>query len=337
MRRSVVALALVSTLLSGCALTGDVSGNRVVAYFEDAGDLVVGATVQMFDVEVGLVTDISFVTRDGLMLAEVAAAIDTEVEVPVEGLEAVIRQTSLLGEQFMELVPDVHGPPFLGDEPVTVDVADTTRRVDVEAFLSDLSAFIGSGALEDLNRFTHAQALILEGRGERFGQVLEELETFTGVLADRKLDVGAAITSLSSASSTLAANTGTLGSFLDSLEDANVLLADQGDDFRRLLASLQRFGSVSSRFLVRHEDAIDRGFKALRPVLRAIAGADRELRADIVGLARFLELFPRSLGGGPGGTGKGDYIQVEAVLCEVLEECNTRGEKGDVPGQGQGR
>ena len=38
--------------------------------------------------------------------------------------------------------------------------------------------------------------------------------------------------------------------------------------------------------------------------------------------------------GGPGGTGKGDYIQADAVLCEVLSRCNTSGEKGNVPGQG---
>jgi hypothetical protein len=40
------------------------------------------------------------------------------------------------------------------------------------------------------------------------------------------------------------------------------------------------------------------------------------------------------MGGGPGGTGKGDYIQAEAVLCEALSACNTKGEKGDVPGEG---
>ena len=55
---------------------------------------------------------------------------------------------------------------------------------------------------------------------------------------------------------------------------------------------------------------------------------------DIAQLRTFLELFPKSVGGGPGDTGKGDYIQAEAVLCEVLDDCHTSGEKGDVPGEG---
>lgn len=338
MRLRYLALMLTTVLLSsGCALTGNVSGNEVVAYLEDAGDLVVGANVQMLDVEVGSVKDIDYSLRDGNMIAKVLLGVDEEIDVPVQDLRIVVRQTSLLGEQFVELVPGSQGPPFLGDEVVTVELEYTERRVDVETFLSDLSAFVGSGSIEDLNRFTHAQAVILEDRGERFGLVLEELEHFTGVLADRKLDLASAIDSLASAGGTLASNTATIDSFLDSLEQANVLLADQGDELRRLFGSLRRFGTVSARFLVRHEVAINRQFKALRPVLRAIAGADDELRADIAQLATFLELFPKSLGGGPGGAGLGDYVQVDAVLCEDLANCNTKGEKGDVPGQGQGR
>ncbi|MEA2498705.1 MAG: hypothetical protein QOH26_1110, partial [Actinomycetota bacterium] len=44
--------------------------------------------------------------------------------------------------------------------------------------------------------------------------------------------------------------------------------------------------------------------------------------------------FPKTMGGGPGSKGKGDYIQAEAVLCEAIESCHSKGEKGDVPGEG---
>lgn len=332
--RSTVALLAVALVGSGCALTGDVAGNEVVALFEDAGDLVRGGNVQILDVEVGLVTDIDLVTDDGALLARVRMAIDPDLEVPVTGLQAVIRQTSLLGEQFVELAPGEQGAPFLGSDGATIGVEHTDRRVDVETFLADLSGFVGQGGLEDLNRFTHAQALILEGRGERLGETIEELERFTGVLADRRFDIGRAIDHLASAGSTLARNTDTLDRFLDSLEEANVLLADQGDQLQRLFGSLRRFGSVSARFLAEHEDSINRQFKALRPIFRVLARSEGELRADLGQLRTFLELFPKSLGGGPGGRGTGDYLQLDAVLCEALVNCNTEGERGDVPGAG---
>lgn len=328
------ALLAVAVSGSSCALMTTDETPEVVAYFENVGDLVEKGGVQVADVEVGSVQEIDLVMEDGQMLARVTMSIDPDERIPADGLGAVVRQTSLLGEQFVELVPGPQRAPYVGGDEVTIPVERTDRIVDVETFLGDLSAFVGGGGLEDLNSFTHAQALILEERGARLGETIEELEKFTSVLAGRRFDVEAAIDSLASAGSTLAANRETLDSFLDSLEDANALLAEQGGGLRRLFTSLRRFGTVNARFLVRHEDAIDRQFRALRPILGGLAGAQGELRTDITQLRTFLELFPKSLGGGPGGTGKGDYVQAEAVLCEALSACNTKGEKGDVPGEG---
>jgi phospholipid/cholesterol/gamma-HCH transport system substrate-binding protein len=329
-----LALLLAAVTASSCALVTTDSSPEVVAYFRDVGDLVEKGTVQVADVEVGSVQEIDLVTEGGEMLARVTMSIDEGRRIPADGLRAVVRQTSLLGEQFVELVPGPRTAPYVGSTPTTISVEMTDRIVDIETFLGDVSAFVGGGGLEDLNSFTHAQALILEDRGRRFGQTIEELERFTSVLAGRRFDVEAAIDHLASAGSTLAANRQTLGSFLDSLEDANALLAEQGDGLRRLFTSLRRFGSVNARFLARHEDAIHRQVRALRPILGGLAGAQGELRVDIAQLRTFFELFPKSMGGGPGGEGKGDYIQAEAVLCEALAACNTKGEKGDVPGEG---
>ena len=330
-------LLAIAVLGSSCALVTTDPSPEVVAYFADVGDLVEKATGQVADVEVGSVQEIDLGTEGNRMLARVTLSIDEGERIPAEGLRAFVRQTSLLGEQFVELVPGPRTAPYVGSTQVTIPVERTDRIVDIETFLGDLSAFVGGGGLEDLNAFTHAQALILEERGARLGQTITELERFTSVLAGRRFDIEAAIESLASAGSTLASNRDTLGSFLDSLEDANALLAEQGAGLRRLFTSLRRFGSVNARFLVRHEDAIDRQFKALRPILAGLAGAEGELRTDIAQLRTFFELFPKSLGGGPGGTGKGDYVQAEAVLCEALAACNTKGEKGDVPGQGSAK
>lgn len=328
----VATLILVALVGTACAPG---NGHEVVAYFEDAGDLTTGGQVQIADVEVGRVGDIDMIVRDGRMLARVEMTVDEDVSVPITNLSAVIRQTSLLGEQFVQIVADNEATGArLGEEMVEIPVERTTRRVDVETFLGDLSAFVGRGGVQDLNRFTHAQAVILEGRGQRFGQVIDELSRFTGVLAGRRADVERAIDHLASAGETIATNRSTLDSFLDSLDDANALLADQGERLRSLFTSLSRFGRVNSRFLAEHEQAISRQIKALRPIFKGVAGARDELRSDFDKLSVFVDLFSKSLGGGPGNKGKGDYIQADAILCEVLSNCHTRGEKGDVPGEG---
>lgn len=331
--RLAAVVAGVALLLSGCSLGGRDDAHHVTGYFSDVGDLVENGAVQLNDVEVGSIDDIRLVLSQGQMVARVEMSIDPDVKVPAEGLRAVVRQTSLLGEQFVELVPGSAGPPFVGSDH-TIPLALTERRVDVETFLSDLSGFIGGGGLEDLNRFVHAQALILQDRGARLGATIDELARFTTVLANRRLDVAGAIDHLSAAARTLATNRATLNSFLDSIERASRLLAGQGDRLTELFRSLSRFGSVNARFLGRHEAAITRQFKALRPVLEGLAGAQGPLRTDLSHLRVFLKLFPKSLGGGPGGKGFGDYVQADAILCKTLSACHTSGEKGDVPGQG---
>jgi phospholipid/cholesterol/gamma-HCH transport system substrate-binding protein len=336
MRRWLVAVAVVLGLVgSGCSgLFGNGDDPRVIAYFTDVGDLVEGGQVQVNDVEVGMIDEIELVLVNGHMNARVTMTLDPSVKISATDLHARIRQTSLLGEQFVELRPVATTPPYVDSDGAEVPVENTDRLADIETFLSDLSGFIASGAIEDLNTFTHAQALILEDRGARFGETLEELDRFTAVLSDRRLDVGAAIENLASASGTLAQNRDTLNSFLDSLDEANQLLADEGPQLRHLFQSLRRFGTVNARFLAKHEDAIGRQFKALRPILDGLAGAQGELRTDLSQLSLFFELFPKSLGGGPGGAGTGDYIQADAILCETLSMCDNKGQKGDVPGQG---
>ena len=329
--RLLVTAALVCVLSAACA---NEDAPKVVAYFSDVGDLVKAGNVQINDVEIGTITDLQYELRDGKMVARVEMRLDPDLKIPAQGLTAVVRQTSLLGEQFVELVPFGTGPPFVNARGTTVPLSATQKRVDVETFLGDLSAFIGSGTIEDLNRFTHAQALILQGRADELGDVIDELDTFTGLLANRREDVAAVIERLASASQNLASNQKTIDRFFDSLEKANVLLADQGDELGRLFRALHRFGKVNAAFLAEHEGAINRQFRSLRPILEGLAGARHEVGNDITKLKTFFDLFPRSLGGGPGDTGFGDYVQADAVLCEHMYLCNVRGEKGDVPGQG---
>jgi ABC-type transporter Mla subunit MlaD len=176
--------------------------------------------------------------------------------------------------------------------------------------------------------------VILEGRGDTLGASIDELEEFTGVLANRKEDVAEAIDELGSAAKTLAGNQDTIDDFFDSLQKGNAVLADQTDELARLFKALNKFGKVNSRFLAEHQDDINRQFEDVTPILEGVAGAKRELGIGLAQLKTFFNLFPKSLGGGPGGTGRGDYVQADAVLCEHLHLCNVRGERGDVPGEG---
>ena len=61
-----------------------------------------------------------------------------------------------------------------------------------------LAAILGTGNLEQLNRFTAAQAKILKGNAGDIRTVLRKLRTFTGLLANRKTEISSAVDSLTS-------------------------------------------------------------------------------------------------------------------------------------------
>ncbi|MDQ4025279.1 MAG: MlaD family protein, partial [Actinomycetota bacterium] len=112
-----LALSLVAATASSCALFTTDPSPELVAYFRDVGDLVEKGTVQVADVEVGSVQEIDLVMEGGEMLARVTMSIDEGERIPAEGLRAVVRQTSLLGEQFVELVPGPQAPPYVNSPP----------------------------------------------------------------------------------------------------------------------------------------------------------------------------------------------------------------------------
>ena len=104
--RGLSLMVIAALVATSCAVARGDTGRQVVGYFSDVGDLVSRATVQINDVKVGSVREVDLVLDRGEMVARVTMSIDDGVQVPVSGLAAVVRQTSLLGEQFVELVPE---------------------------------------------------------------------------------------------------------------------------------------------------------------------------------------------------------------------------------------
>ena len=100
--RFALAVVAVGLAAAGCTLPGRVSGPvQLEATFDDVGDLVVDHAVEVADVRVGRVAHIEL-TDD--FHALVTLEVQDDLQLPVDSV-AVLRQTSLLGEKFIELRP----------------------------------------------------------------------------------------------------------------------------------------------------------------------------------------------------------------------------------------
>ncbi|MDQ4124967.1 MAG: MCE family protein, partial [Actinomycetota bacterium] len=243
-RTAFVALAgLLATSCAALGYAGKCGGTSVIANFEQVGDLVEAANVQSSDVVIGTVSKIELKGWD----AAVTMCLDKDEQIPAD-VEARIRTTSLLGEKFVDLRPRTEGPPYLEDGAV-LGTEDTGKATELEDVFAELAGILGSGNLEDLNRFTASQAEILRDNAGELRTVLAELREFTDTLATRKDDIGAAIDSLDNVARAVVDEQGVLKRFLDSFADSSGVLADQKGSLNDLLYSLDRFTRISVQLL----------------------------------------------------------------------------------------
>ena len=114
MRRSGGALLLSAALFGLLSLTACSHSPRiqVSARFADVGSLTTHAPVMLDDIRVGDVTGIRFAGRDAL----VTMSIDPSAQVP-DNVIALVRRTSLLGEQIVELTVPAGAPDSARPSP----------------------------------------------------------------------------------------------------------------------------------------------------------------------------------------------------------------------------
>ena len=284
---------------------GSCPGPEVIGKFEQIGDLVIAANVQTSDVKIGRVTGIEL--DKGNWQAKVTMCLDEGEQIPAD-TQAVARRTSLLGEKFIDLRGG-SGPPFLQDGNV-IGVEQTSEAAELEDVFAKLAGVLGAGNLEQINRFTTAQAKILRDNTDELKLVLQELRLFTGTLASRKEDIAASIDSLDQVARTVLTDSDVLQRFLRSFADSSEVLADQRDSLQTLLFALDRFTRISVRLLEQTESGLDQQFTDLRPVLRTAVLNSDNIVQTLRTLATFTDWFPETM--------PGDYLQLD--VCQAPPE-----------------
>ncbi len=297
-------LVAIPMVMSSCAALGFASacdGTELIGIFEQVGDLVENANVQSADVEVGTVQKIEL---DGWN-ARVTMCVNKEERIPHDA-KLVVRTTSLLGEKFVDIQAQSSGSPYLEDGDI-LGLDQTGKATELEEVFAKLAGVLGTGNLEQLNRFTSAQAKILGDNATELREVLSRLRRFTDVLAGRKDQIAASVDSLDSVAQTILGDSSVLEQFLASFAESSAVLNRQSKGLERLLIALDDFTNVSVRLLDQTEQGLDQQLEDLRPVLGTAVANSENIRRTLQTLATFAEVFPE--------TSPGDYTQLD--VCQA--------------------
>jgi phospholipid/cholesterol/gamma-HCH transport system substrate-binding protein len=301
---ALVAITMITASCAALGLASKCQGTQLIGIFEQVGDLVENANVQSSDVVIGTIQKIEL---DGWN-ARVTMCVEPEERVP-EDTRLVVRTTSLLGEKFIDIQSQAEGPPYLQDGDV-IDTDQTSKATELEEIFAKLAGVLGTGNLEQINRFTSAQARILRDHSGELRQVLADLHEFTDLLVQRKDQIAAGVDNLDDVAKTILGEDSVLRSFLASFADSSKVLNDQKEELEALLVALDEFTNVSVRLLDQTEGGLDEQLADLRPVLRTLVANSENLNESLRTLATFSEWFPETM--------PGDYLQLD--VCQAAPD-----------------
>lgn len=318
-RRLFAALAAVALVTSGCGeftgiydipLPGGADTGEhpyvVKAHFKDVLDLVPQSGVKVNEVPVGRVEDIRL-APDG-WTAEVTMLLNGDVDLPANAL-AMLRQSSLLGEKYVEL-----SPPPAGEEKgeltdgALIPIERTNRNTDIEEVLGALSMLLNGGGIEQLQNIAQEMNAALSGNEAGIRRTLGSVDDLVSTLDESKSDITRAIDGVSRLAGTLDAEREELAGVIDGLGPGLKVLTDQRSQLVRMLQSLQSLSDVAIRTVDASQADVVADLKALTPALTKLgeAGADLPKSLEILFTIPFTDEAVNGV--------KGDYFNLYAKI-----------------------
>jgi len=325
--RVLVAAIAGALVLSGCSFHGAYDlplpgkvvssgdGYQVSADFNDVVSVVPRTLVMANDVPVGQVDSVERVGWH----ARVVMTIRKDIVLPANAT-ADVRQTSLLGEKYIQLAAPtgatVASAGRLSDGAV-IPLSRTTRNPEVEEILGALSLMLSGGGVGQLKTISSELNKMMDGRQSDLRDVLSRIEALVGSLDTQKTDIINAMSSINRLTATLNKEGKTIGAALDSFGPAIKVLNDQHQALMTMLRSLDKLGTVGGRVIRESKDNVVAALRHLAPTLKKLADAGDSLPKGLMMLASYP--FPKEAA----TLAKGDYsnalFYMEFDLNKILK------------------
>ncbi|WP_020657831.1 MCE family protein [Amycolatopsis benzoatilytica] len=302
---------LYSTPLPGGPDVGD-HPYHVTALFTDVLDLVPQANVKVNDVPVGRIDRISLTpdTRSAL----VSMTVNGDVALPANA-RAELRQSSLLGEKFVELSePTGEKPAGKLADGAQIPLGRTNRNPEIEEVLGALSLLLNGGGIDQLQNISHELNDALSGNEPQMRALLSRVDDLATQLDGHKAEILRAIDGLGKLSATLAGQQQNLATALDKLSPGLKIVADQREQLVGMLNALNKLSSTAVDTVHRSRDQLVANLKALEPTLRQLGAAGKDLPNALQILLTYP--FPDYAG----NVIKGDYANVDARVDLDLDK-----------------
>ena len=263
-------LALV--LLAALALPACANDDPFVlqAKFDDVADLVALNSVQIADVRVGSVTEIEL-TEDYEAL--VTMEIDEGVELPSQ-VSAQLRKTNVLGERFVELVPD----PSSGGEMASGTLITDTRLVpDLEDVVATGSELLAAVAADKIAGAIEAGSTGLGDRGDTFSTLLDDLTEIVATYDENSEDLVRLIDGLDAFLADVGPEAELHGDAFAALAEGARTLNEEDERLLDTLNEVRRLARTGEDIMVTHRERTDVFFDRFNRITAELVRREEDL------------------------------------------------------------
>ncbi len=274
-------IALVLALVAALVLASlwPEKGISYAAIVDDASGIVERNDVRLNDVIVGHVTSIDLAGLDARVNFEVADDVALPDQTRVE-----IRQTSLLGEFFLALVPEGEGQLDAGS---VIPIDRTRRAAELETIVSQAGELTAQVNIDNIDRILAAVDEGLGGDPDAVGDLFESMAQTASSIGDLRGDLVATIDSVDALSARLAPETARLTTAIDRFAAGAEALASSNDGIPTLLTELNRATDSLSGTLARNRDRLVRATPIIRDTLQEAIDNLGGLESVLTGLPGF--------------------------------------------------
>jgi len=279
---------------------------HVTVQFADVLDLVPQAAVKVNDVPVGRVETIRL-GADG-WTAETVVAVNGDVVLPSNAL-ARLRQSSLLGEKFVELAAAETGaaPGRLADGAV-ITTDRTNRNPEFEEIFGALSLLLNGGGIGQLQTINQELTKVMAGNEQQIRSFLSGVDELATNLDAHRGDITAALDGMNRLATTLANRRQQVSGALTELTPGLKTLTEQRTQLVTMLQSLDDLSGVAVDTITKSKADLVADLTALAPILKRLAEAGKSLPEALEILPTFPFTDPVL------DAIKGDYLNVYATI-----------------------
>ena len=264
----------------------------LTATFDDAQNLVTGHSVQLSDIKVGTVTGVKLVGYR----AKVTMSIENGVKIP-QGTSAQVATTSLLGENYVKLIPprgaDLTKGPFLATGP---EIAKTSVQPQFEQVVGKAGPLIEAVAAGDAATIVDAGATALRGNGPMLNAALAKSTTLVTMFGRQRQELGAAVDQLAKLGRSLAAGHDALAAAPGELARTTRLIDQNKGRILTAVRQLTRTARLlDDTVLAARVQRLKTMINQLDPVLAELGGERQRLTRLIDGMVVFEQKLPKAV------------------------------------------